>query len=133
MCHLGYLYKKNGVEGRWISLFLGKVMLPKWFWLCFTCESWDTKLVEGVKYLPCEEILGSIVVGFFCVAPLRLGGLRKMKSTPSVGWEVPMKFRWLASRRLERVQVLEGHRQLFVFIGPGILNYEVVFVSWLFL
>jgi hypothetical protein len=26
-----------------------------------------------------------------CMAPLRLGGLRGKKSTPSVGWEVPMK------------------------------------------
>jgi hypothetical protein len=25
-----------------------------------------------------------------CVAPLRLGGLRGKKSTPSVGWEVPV-------------------------------------------
>jgi hypothetical protein len=24
-----------------------------------------------------------------CVAPLRLGGLRGKKSTPSIGWEVP--------------------------------------------
>jgi hypothetical protein len=26
-----------------------------------------------------------------CVAPLRLGGLRGKKSTPSIGWEVPVK------------------------------------------
>jgi hypothetical protein len=26
-----------------------------------------------------------------CVAPLWLGGLRGKKSTPSVGWEVPVK------------------------------------------
>jgi hypothetical protein len=31
-----------------------------------------------------------------CVAPLRLGGLRGKKSTPSVGWEVSVK-----SHRLE--------------------------------
>jgi hypothetical protein len=28
-----------------------------------------------------------------CVAPLRLGGLRGKKSTPSIGWEVPVKSR----------------------------------------
>jgi hypothetical protein len=32
-----------------------------------------------------------------CVAPLRLGGLRGKKSTPSIGWEVPVKSRWSAS------------------------------------
>jgi hypothetical protein len=47
-----------------LSLFLGKVMLPKWFWLCFTCESLDTKLVEGVESLPCEESLGAIFCWF---------------------------------------------------------------------
>jgi hypothetical protein len=31
------------------------------------------------------------------VAPLRLGGLRGKKSTPSVGWEVPVKSRRSAS------------------------------------
>jgi hypothetical protein len=30
--------------------------------------------------------------GFVCVAPLRLGGLRGKKSTPSIGWEVPLSF-----------------------------------------
>jgi hypothetical protein len=28
-----------------------------------------------------------------CVAPLRLGGLRGKKSTPSIGWEVPVRSR----------------------------------------
>jgi hypothetical protein len=31
------------------------------------------------------------------VAPLRLGGLRGKKSTPSVGWEVPVRSHRLAS------------------------------------
>jgi hypothetical protein len=66
-------------------------MLPKFCGLCFTCESWDTKLGERVEALPCEESLGAIVVGFLCVAPLRLGGLRGKKSTPSISWEVPVK------------------------------------------
>jgi hypothetical protein len=32
------------------------------------------------------------------MAPLRLGGLRGKKSTPSVGWEVPVRSQQLASR-----------------------------------
>jgi hypothetical protein len=32
-----------------------------------------------------------------CVAPLRLGGLRGKKSTPSIGWEVPVRSRRSAS------------------------------------
>jgi hypothetical protein len=32
------------------------------------------------------------------VAPLRLGGLSGKQSTPSVGWEVPVRSRRLASR-----------------------------------
>jgi hypothetical protein len=31
------------------------------------------------------------------VAPLRLGGLRGKKSTPSIGWEVLVKSRWSVS------------------------------------
>jgi hypothetical protein len=31
------------------------------------------------------------------VSPLRLGGLRGKKSTPSIGWEVPLRSHWLAS------------------------------------
>jgi hypothetical protein len=30
------------------------VMLPNFIGLCFTCESWDTKLVKRVESLPCE-------------------------------------------------------------------------------
>jgi hypothetical protein len=44
-----------------------------------------------------------------CVcAPLRLGGLRGKKSTPSVGWEVPVKLR-LASGRTEGSLVAENN------------------------
>jgi hypothetical protein len=35
--------------------------------------------------------------GIVCVAPLWLGGLRGKKSTPSVGWEVPVRSHRLAS------------------------------------
>jgi hypothetical protein len=53
-----------------ISLFLGNVMLPKFCGLCFTCENWDTKLVERVEALPCEESLGDIVCCFLCMWPI---------------------------------------------------------------
>jgi hypothetical protein len=36
--------------------------------------------------------------GIVCVAPLQLGGLRGKKSTPSVGWEVPVRSHRLESR-----------------------------------
>jgi hypothetical protein len=35
---------------------------------------------------------------FVCVAPLRLEGLREKKSTPSVGWEVSMRYHRLARK-----------------------------------
>jgi hypothetical protein len=42
--------------------------------------------------------------GIVCVAPLWLGGLRGKKSTPSVGWEVPVRSHRLASGSwMERV------------------------------
>ena len=73
------------VEGNWISLILGNVMLPKFCGLCFTYESWDTKLVKRVEALPCKASFGAIIVGFLCVAPLWLRGIRGKKSTPSIG------------------------------------------------
>jgi hypothetical protein len=44
-----------------------------------------------VGALPCRGKLGSYCVLVLCLAPLRLRGLRGKKSTPSVGWEVPVK------------------------------------------
>jgi hypothetical protein len=43
-----------------------------------------------------------------CVAPLRLGGIRGKKRTPSVGWEVPVKSPWLASGELDGAQAREN-------------------------
>jgi hypothetical protein len=48
-------------------------------------------LRERVVALPCEASWELEDFGCVCVAPLRLGGLRGKKSTPSVGWEVPVK------------------------------------------
>jgi hypothetical protein len=36
--------------------------------------------------------------GIVCVAPLQLGGLRGKKSTPSIGWEVPVRSHRSTSR-----------------------------------
>jgi hypothetical protein len=71
-------------------LFLVRLCCQNYCGLCFTCESWDTKLEERVEALPCEEAW-SYCFWFLCVAPLRLGGIRGKKSTPSIGWEVPVK------------------------------------------
>jgi hypothetical protein len=35
--------------------------------------------------------------GIVCVSPLQLGGLRGRKSTPRIGWEVPVRSHWLES------------------------------------
>jgi hypothetical protein len=46
-----------------------------------------------------------------CVAPLWLGGLRGKKSTPSIGWEVPVKSQQsTSSSRTERVDVTQSGR-----------------------
>jgi hypothetical protein len=42
------------------------------------------------------------------VAPLRLGGLRGKKSTPSIGWEVPVRSRRSASGRAQSEDVIEA-------------------------
>jgi hypothetical protein len=47
---------------------------------------------------PCEASWELAFSGIVCVAPLRLGGLRGKKSTPSIGWEVPVRSQRLASR-----------------------------------
>jgi hypothetical protein len=46
---------------------------------------------------PCEASWELVDSWLVCVAPLRLGGLRGKKSTPSIGWEVPVKSRRSAS------------------------------------
>ena len=48
------------------------------------------RLKKEWKLFLVRKTLGLLFVGFLCVAPLRLGGLRGKKSTPSVGWEVPV-------------------------------------------
>jgi hypothetical protein len=61
------------------------------------------------------------------MAPLRLGGLRGKKSTPSVGWEVPVKsHRSTSGSWMERV----GQRLGAVTLGYGthvfILNGRLI-------
>ena len=59
-----------------------------------------------------------MILWLVCVSPLRLGGLRGKKSTPSVGWEVPMK-----SDRLTRGSCTEcvGHQ-----LKAGDLGYNML-------
>jgi hypothetical protein len=71
--------------------------------------------------LPCEASWELEDSGFVCVAPLRLGGLRGKKSTPSVGWEVPVKSQRLASGRSEGTSVSKDHLQAIFIVGYGIL------------
>ena len=48
-------------------------------------------------------------MGFVCVAPLRLEGLRGEKSTPSVGWEVLVRYLRLTSGELEGARSRENN------------------------
>jgi hypothetical protein len=46
-----------------------------------------------------------------CVAPLQIRGLRGKKSTPSIGWEVPVKsLRSGSGSCMERVDVAQSGR-----------------------
>jgi hypothetical protein len=80
------IYKTNGLDEKWITLVIGKVML--------------LVLLVRVGILSLRESGGCTLRGELgargflvsvCMAPLQLGGLRGKKSTPSIGWEVPMK------------------------------------------
>jgi hypothetical protein len=42
--------------------------------------------------------LGASILWFVCVAPLQLGGLMGKKSTPNIGWEVPVRTQRLVRR-----------------------------------
>jgi hypothetical protein len=52
------------------------------------------KLGKEWKLFLARQVLGAIDFWFLCVAPLWLGGIRGKKSTPSIGWEVPVKSCW---------------------------------------
>jgi hypothetical protein len=67
-----------------------------------------------------------LFVGFLCVAPLRLGGLRGKKSTPSIGWEVPVNH----YGRCKLITTLELNSiiSLSVLIGCKFLN-EIKWIS----
>jgi hypothetical protein len=47
------------------------------------------------------------------MAPLRLGGIREKKSTPRIGWEVPVKSQYLERGRSEGVSL---YKDVFSFI-----------------
>jgi hypothetical protein len=70
-----------------------------------------------------------------CVAPLQLKGLRGKKSTPSIGWEVPMRSHRLASESEEDRQQLKDIRKLssvtvFLLKMLSVLRFNVMLV-WL--
>jgi hypothetical protein len=56
--------------------------------------------------------------GIVCMAPLRLGGLRGKKSTPSIGWEVPVRSHRSASGIWMERMHMRGHLHL-VIVSKG--------------
>jgi hypothetical protein len=72
------------------------------------------------------------------VAPLRLGGLRGKKSTPSIGWEVPVKSRRSASGSCtERVgrhseRAIRQRYALFILYGRIVLGLMLgsAYLTW---
>ena len=60
-----------------------------WSWVHLTCI--------GVVAQPLR-LAETLFYSGSCVVPLRLGGLRGKKSTPSVGWEVPVSILGSASK-----------------------------------
>jgi len=67
-----------------------------------------------VEAHPCEERLVLLVSSLLCVAHLWLEVISGKKSTPSVGWEVPMKSLWLARRRSEGEPSRRNKFELFI-------------------
>ena len=80
---------------------------------------YPTRIESGSSTLR-GELGASVFSGFVCVAPLQLGGLKGKKSTPSVGWEVPMTSSWLESEEIDIARSWEGTFRI-QFIGYGIL------------
>jgi hypothetical protein len=58
---------------------------------------------------------------------LWLRGLRGRKSTPIVGWEVPMKSSWLASRDMDGTQVQE----IIIDFSPLVTVFSFEFALYL--
>jgi hypothetical protein len=60
------------------------------------------------------------------VAPLWLWGIRGKKSTPSIGWEVPVKSSQLASRELDEAQAREN----FFEFSNSIMVFSFLFALY---
>jgi hypothetical protein len=58
--------------------------------------------VKEVEACPCKGKLELVSDLNLCVTPLRLEGIRGKKSTPSIGWEVPVKYQ-ISRRRKQTV------------------------------
>ena len=72
-----------------ISLLLGTVMLPKLrLDRVLLVRVGIPSLKKEWKLFLMRQDLEVLFVGFLCVAPLQLGGIRGKMSTPSIGWEV---------------------------------------------
>jgi hypothetical protein len=63
-------------------------------------------------------------MGFVCLAPLRLEGLRGEQSTPSVGWEVLVRYSWLTSGELEGARSQDNNFDV-QFTGYDILFFHL--------
>jgi hypothetical protein len=77
-----------------------------------------------------------MIYGSVCVASLWLRGIRVKKSTPSVGWEVPVKSHWLTRRSItERVgQQLRagdlGYDTLPLFLHGRLLVHYMLLILY---
>jgi hypothetical protein len=67
-----------------VSCFLVLLCCQNFVGLCFTCETWDSKLVKRVETLPCQASLETIMFWFLMCDPFSTQGLRGKKSTPNV-------------------------------------------------
>jgi hypothetical protein len=71
-----------------------------------------------------------MILWLVCMAPLWLGGIRERKSTPSIGWEVPVKSRQLASEScMEHVrhQLRAGDQAMIHFLYFFMVDCSVIY------
>jgi len=82
----------------------------------FSCGSWDTQFKEESGSSTLQGEMGAIffLCLYVCVAPLWLTGIRGKKSTPSVDWEVSVRYSLLESGELDGAQ---ERKNVFDFIA----------------
>jgi len=124
MCH-GKFYKTNGLDEKWITRVMGKVMLQK-FWLVLLVRVGIPSLREsGDSTL--RDKLGARGFMVVCVSPLcGSRGIRGKKSTPSVGWSVPVRSQRLAGGRKDGMSVAGEHHQVHLhWLRYLFYNYDI--------